>query len=36
MDSKCLITDNLFVLGVCNIKDNIKMGLKKFGQEAAG
>jgi hypothetical protein len=30
MDSKCFIIDNLFVLGVCNIKDNIKMGLKNL------
>ena len=30
MDSKCFIIDNVFVLGVCNIKDNIKMGLKYF------
>jgi hypothetical protein len=28
MDSKCFITQNLFVLGVCNIKDNFKKVLK--------
>jgi len=30
MDSKCFNTGNLFVLGVCNVKDNIKMGLKNL------
>lgn len=30
MDSKCFIIGILFVLGVFNIKDNIKMGLKKL------
>jgi hypothetical protein len=30
MDSKFFIIDNLFLLRGCNIKDNIKMGLKNL------